>query len=285
MGCRHGVEECGGAGDGVGLGVGDAVELLEDGAGGAEAVWAAAELDRAWPTSARSQRTRPEPLPPPFRRPAAAHQPGERAKKSSAIPMVACALLAPSLAGCSLSKPYPAKQLYVLDPGAPQQSGGTLRVPRVRVTEPLSRTAFQSLVAPSRLEEDYYSTFAAEPDRLITSELMEWLSTAGHYEAVVDGASTADASHTLQCTISELYCDRTDPAAPRAVLSARSILLDETSVPARVISARDYEAVEPLRGSEADAFAEALGAALKRLLGRLSADVARVAEPPCPGEA
>ena len=200
--------------------------------------------------------------------------------KNPAFPMAGWALLGVALlAGCTLSRPYPAKQLYVLDAGAPPPSGsaptgGTLRVARVRVVEPFSRASFHYLVAPSRFEADYYSTFAAEPDRLITGELIEWLSATGLYDGVVDAASTADASHTLHCVISELYCDKTDPTAPRAVISARFILLDEAPIPALVVSTRDYHAIEPLQGSDSDALAQGFGAALQRILTQLTTDLA-----------
>lgn len=181
-------------------------------------------------------------------------------------------------AACSLSKPYPAKQLYAIDCGEPQRAaasspGTALRVLRVRVAAPFSSREFQYLIAPNQFQQDYYANFVADPDQLLTTELIEWMSATGLYPTVVDASSSVKAEQSLQCVVSELYGDMSNAGSPRAVIAARFFLLDETDVDAKVLFNRDYRQSEPIDGTGADKLTQAWGRAMKKTLEQLTADL------------
>ena len=195
--------------------------------------------------------------------------------------LTGCGLLLVALigsSGCSLSKPYPAKQLYAIDVGEAKAAtgsalGATLRILRVRVAEPFSDREFQYLIAPNQFQQDYYANFVADPDRLLTSEIVEWMSSAGLYTTVVDASSSVRADRALQCVVSQLYGDMSDAGSPKAVLSARFFLLDETDIDAKVLFSKDYQQTEPTGESGADSLTQAWGSALKKVLEQLTADL------------
>ena len=193
-------------------------------------------------------------------------------------------LLATSMgpAACGLSKPYPAKQLYAIDVGTPQPvtaplPGMTLRVLRARVSDPFSSREFQYLIAPNQFQQDYYANFVADPDRLLTSEIIEWMSAAGLYATVVDASSPVKADRSLQCVVTQLYGDMSDPAvSARAVVEARFFLLDETDVDAKVLFSKDYRQAEPVTGTGADKLTQAWGRAMRKILEQLTTDLRAV---------
>jgi ABC-type uncharacterized transport system auxiliary subunit len=184
-----------------------------------------------------------------------------------------------ALAGaCSLSQPYPAKQLYALDVPPPARSASkasaaTLRVQPVRMTEPYDNEEFHYRAGAARIEADYYANFVDEPGRLITAELIEWLAKTQTYEAVVDASSTAEANRSVQLVINKFYADRSDAGQHEAVVAARVFLLDESRVETKVLLTRDYREAEPISGDGGDALVAAWGAALARIFEQLAADI------------
>jgi len=196
------------------------------------------------------------------------------------IAVAGCGLfLAMGPAACSLSKPYPAKQLYALDCGAPQSTtasspGASLRVLRVRVAEPFSNREFHYLTAPNQFQKDYYANFVADPDQLLTAELVEWMTATGLYSTVVDAASPVNADRSLQCVVSQLYGDMSEPgASPRAVVEARFFLFDDTGVDAKVLFNRDYREAEPVDETGTVKLAQGWGRAMEKILQRLVTDL------------
>jgi uncharacterized lipoprotein YmbA len=203
--------------------------------------------------------------------------------------LLTCGLLVATsmgLAACGLSKPYPAKQLYEIDLGRPQPAKDssprkTLRVLRVRVADPFSRREFHYLVAPNQFQQDYYANFVADPDGLLTAELTEWMFATGLYASVVDASSSVKTDVSLQCVVSQMYGDMSDAAAPKAVVSARFFLLDESDVDAKVLFSKEYRQVEPVGGAGAGKLTQAWSLAIKRILEQLTADL-RSAHVPSP---
>jgi hypothetical protein len=191
--------------------------------------------------------------------------------------MSMAATLALACGGCSLSKPYPAKELFAIDAGAPAAaaspaSGSALRVLPARVVSPFDELEFHSLIGPAQFQKDYYANFVAKPDSLITSLLIEWLSKTGLYESVVDGSSPVRTERSLQCIVTALYCDKTNPEAPKAVVAARFFLIDDSSVEARVLFTRDYREAQPMpegRGALALGWSQVM----RTILEKLSSDL------------
>lgn len=180
--------------------------------------------------------------------------------------------------GCNLSKPYPAKQLYAIDVASPERSttgsyAPAIRVQPVRVTRPFSGQVFHYRVGPARFEQDYYATWVVEPSRLITAELIDWLSATGEFEAVLDASNSVQADRSIQLTITEFYGDSSDSQDLQAVVAARLFLIDERNVESRVLLSRDYRQSEPVSGDGGDALVAAWGKALGRVFEQVTADV------------
>ncbi len=178
---------------------------------------------------------------------------------------------------CSLSKPYPDKQLYAFDVKPPERyavgRGPVIRVDPVQVTHPFSERMFFYRVGSAEFKSDYYSNFVAEPGRLITAELIEWLPATEQFEAVVDASSTVKADRSIQLIINELYGDMSDPQRPQAVVAARFFLLDESKVETQVLFTRDYREAVLLNGTGGDALVAAWSEALGRIFEQMASDL------------
>lgn len=185
-------------------------------------------------------------------------------------------------AGCKLSQPYPAKQLYMLDPGKPASAssvsatGPAIRVVRVSIAEPFSRLSFNYKIGENQFQQDYYANFVASPDLLITNALAQWLTDSDQFQAVVLAASTVDTKYTLNGIVTQLYCDQTNPAQPQGVIAARFMLLDESDVAARVVMAQDYQARIPADSAAPGAVVKAWNAGLAKIFAELTNDLASV---------
>ena len=143
-------------------------------------------------------------------------------------------LLCGALTGCdAMSQPFPEKDFYAVEVGAApspvaKQHSAAVRVRRLRIAQPYDGRAFVYKVGPSKYKTDYYNSFIASPDQLLTSELTRWLSETKPFAAVVDSAGEAAHRYVLDGIVSELYGDYTDPQKPKAAIQAKSFLLDDS---------------------------------------------------------
>ncbi len=178
-------------------------------------------------------------------------------------------LLLTLLSSCgSLNKPYPAKETYILATPAiaksPQRHDAVLRVERVRIAAPFDSTSFVYRISETRYEPDYYHEFVADPERLFTAELIRSLAGANAFSTVIEPGAGVDAKLRLETSIADLYADFRDTAAPRAVIRARFLLIEERLESTAVIGEWTLESRQPLNpptSSEAAAIAEAWGRA------------------------
>ena len=105
----------------------------------------------------------------------------------------------------------------------------------MRIAKPFDATGFVYKVAESRFTTDYYNGFIAEPDRLLTGELVNWLAASGEFGSVVEESSAADYRLTLESNVTELYGDYTNKTAPQAVMELKVFVIDDVPSPSRVI--------------------------------------------------
>jgi uncharacterized lipoprotein YmbA len=180
----------------------------------------------------------------------------------------------------TLSKPYPEKSFFAIDAGptpaaTPASREGSLRVRRLRVAKPYDGLTFVYKTGGSEFRTDYYNGFIAAPEALLTSETIRWLSTAGPFVSVVDGASSAPNRYVLEGNVTTFCGDMTDPKAPKAVLEARFFLLDESGAEASVKFQKAYAAGVPTAGGKPADLADAWGKAMRQILTALAADLAK----------
>jgi uncharacterized lipoprotein YmbA len=180
------------------------------------------------------------------------------------------------LTGCvSLNKPYPVKESFGLTPTAAQPAArtqaGILRVERVRVAPPYDSRSFVHRLSDGRYEPDYYHEFVADPDRLLTAELVRMLAEARAFSTVVEPAATLETPMRLETSVTELYADIRDAAKPRAVIRARFLLLEDRLDSTSVLGEWALEASEAAASGDAAALAEAWSRGWGKIITQLGA--------------
>jgi len=190
-------------------------------------------------------------------------------------------LLCGALAGCeAMSQPFPDKDFYAIEVGAPpapaaKQSNAAVRVRRLRIAQPYDGRAFVYKVGPSKFKTDYYHGFITSPDHLLTGELVKWLTASRLFAAVMDSAGEGEHQYVLDGSVSEFCGDYADPKAPKAVVKARFFLLDDSGADTRVVFQKAYGKEVAVDGKTPEAMAAGLGAAYRQVLTELTADLAR----------
>lgn len=176
-------------------------------------------------------------------------------------------------AGCSLSQPYPAKELFGIPVpqgavGPSQRAQGIVRVEAVRIATPFDQRSFVYRLSGDRFEFDYYRQFAASPAALLTGEAVRALAASGRFATVLDPASGAAAGVWIESMVEQMYGDFRDPQRPAAFLRARFFLIDTRPASATVLGDWSFEASVPFAAERPDALAPALGQAWGEVLSR-----------------
>jgi cholesterol transport system auxiliary component len=189
--------------------------------------------------------------------------------------VVAACLMA---AGCSLKQAAPIKTTFLIEAQRPTPARATptpmtLRVRSIQVAEPFEGRDFIYRKSELNFESDFYHGFLVPPRALVTSQTRRWLETSGVFRAVLDPASNADATHSLEGTVTALYGDLRDPAAPKAVLAIQFALLHESGTAPQIVFQRGYRQEVPLNGRGSEALAKGWSQALAQILAALEGDL------------
>jgi cholesterol transport system auxiliary component len=199
--------------------------------------------------------------------------------------VVALTVLITGLSGCAgLTRPYPEKSMFAISAGDPPAASAApvpavLRVQSVRLAKPYDERTFVYRTGESAFTADYYNGFVAEPDRLLTGEVVGWLSRSGLFSAVVGGTSTVDYDLTLETNITTLCGDYSVKGSPKAVIEARCFLVREQGGVYTILFQKVYRESEPFSGDKPEQLVKGWGQALRRLLESLAVDL-RAAAPP-----
>jgi len=190
------------------------------------------------------------------------------------------------IGGCSsFNRPYPNKALYAIalgtTPGGstvPEVSPARplapiLRVKGIRIAKPFDTTSFVYKVGESRFMTDYYNGFIAEPDRLLTGELVKWLVASGEFGSVVEEGSTADYRLTLECNVTQLYGDYTNKKSPQAVMELKIFVIDDVPAASRVIFQKTYRQVQPLPDNTPEKLVRGWDEAYRGILTQFMSDL------------
>ena len=194
-------------------------------------------------------------------------------------------IVAASLAGAggcagALSKPYPAKSLHALEVGPPPEAGAlaapsaaVLRVDRVRVAAPYDATTFVYKVGPTRFESDYYNGFIAEPGRLLTEQLSDWMCGSKVFACAVGGGSGAAYQLALETNVTALYGDYSEKDKPRAVVEARFFLIDQTGGQFNIVFEKRYRESRDIAAASPEALVGGWDDGWRRILTALVEDL------------
>jgi uncharacterized lipoprotein YmbA len=192
------------------------------------------------------------------------------------LALPACAALA--LAACSIGKPIPAPNTYVVQPPAPQSVPSavsdpeSLRIGNVRVAAAYAGSALVYRVDEVRFTSDPYSRFIADPGTMLGDQMAAWLGRTGRF-AVAGPESTLPAHYLLEATVTELYGDFRPERAAAAVLAVQFALVDQTGARPKAVLERSIARRVDLPRASPDALVRGYGDALAQILAELSTDL------------
>jgi len=189
-----------------------------------------------------------------------------------------CALLL-ALAACSIGKPMPQANTYVVQPPMPEHPSSaaarpeSLRIGNVRVAAAYAGNGLVYRMDEVRFISDPYSRFIAEPGEMLGDQMAAWLSRAGAFSTVADPESTLPAHYVLEATVSELYGDFRPGQTPAAVMAVQFALVDQTGARPKAALERVIVKRVDLPRASPDALVRGYGDALAAILGELSAEL------------
>lgn len=199
--------------------------------------------------------------------------------KRLVINIIALCAVALGAQACGLTKPYPDKNTFALRVPAPEGSKkapttqAAVRVMLVRVSKPYDGLSFTYRTGASQFTTDYYNTFIAGPDRLLTGDLLEWVSASGVFSAALDPGTPADYRYVLTTQVTDLYGDYTDPKAPKAVIAVKAYFIEEQADWARTRFQKVYQQSEPMAQNTPAALVAAWERAWGHILGEMVGDL------------
>ena len=189
--------------------------------------------------------------------------------------VIAAALV---LTSCSVTRPSPVKQTFLLDPPMPAAGAktqpSTLRMGTVTVGAPFRGRGFVSREAELRYESDFYNEFFVPPATMIGELTGRALERAKVFTLVAPASSTADTDWILDAFVTSLFVDARDPAKMVADVEITYYLFRSDGGSGMPVWTQTYRQRAPLSGPTAPAYAAALNVALGQVLADLSRDLA-----------
>ena len=148
-----------------------------------------------------------------------------------------------------------------------------LQIRRVNISPPYDGLSLVYRTRDGTYVKDYYNEWAAAPEELFSSQLVDYLSVSGAFASVVDGRSAAPHRFALETCITALYGDFRDPRHPNVVLAARVYLLDDSTGNRRVAYQSHYDITIPLAGASARDLVLGAGSGYRKLLESVTHDL------------
>jgi ABC-type uncharacterized transport system auxiliary subunit len=202
--------------------------------------------------------------------------PTARAPLATLAALAALALAA-TLAGCSLSRPSPVKNTFMLEPPLPAAAASTrpatLRIGAFNVAAPYRDRTFVYRTGELAFESDFVHEFFVAPAPMIAQATARALAAANLFTRVVpSGSAPEEGDYVLEAFVSDLYADARQK--PAAAVVGITFYLTRTSFPSGVVWSRAYVERVPLKESAPEALALAWNEALGRVLAALARDLA-----------
>jgi cholesterol transport system auxiliary component len=205
-----------------------------------------------------------------------------RVGRRAALVTVLCAAL--FAAGCSLTRPSPVRQSYLLDPVLPpavaKPQPGWLRMGTVNVAAPFRNRSFVVRDSELQYDADYYHEFFVQPGVMIADATAQALAQGRAFAQMSRPGMLSDANWVLDGFVGAIYADGRDAAKPAAVLEITYYLSRDdggTSAPAWSRSYSKRVAFVPGGTTE---YVNALNTAFSEILAELMRDLAAAQLPP-----
>ncbi|MEO8485528.1 MAG: hypothetical protein ABI585_04235 [Betaproteobacteria bacterium] len=181
------------------------------------------------------------------------------------------------LGACSLTRPTPVKQMFLIDappltavtPASPL----TARIGTVTVAAPYRDRTFVVREADQRFETDFYHEYVVAPAPMIAEAVARALVQANVFANVIPPGAPPEAELTIDAFVGSLYADNRDPKQPFAELAITFYVsrTDRGQVPTW---SKSYQRRVALGTASAENYVSAQSASLGEILGELSRDLA-----------
>ena len=186
--------------------------------------------------------------------------------------------LAASIASCSLTRPTPVKQMFLLEPPAPAsavtpQSPLAARIGTVTVAAPYRDRAFVVREADLRFETDFYHEYVVAPAPMIAEAIASALAQAGVFAKVIPPGAPPEAELTIDAFVGSLHADNRDAKAPTAEL-AITFYVSRTDRALAPMWSKSYVKRKPMASVSAEQYVAVQSASLGEILAELSRDLA-----------
>jgi cholesterol transport system auxiliary component len=195
------------------------------------------------------------------------------------LPATALAVaLAASIASCSLTRPTPVKQMFLLEPPAPAsavtpQSPLAARIGTVTVAAPYRDRAFVVREADLRFETDFYHEYVVAPAPMIAEAIANGLAQSGVFAKVIPPGAPPEAELTIDAFVGSLHADNRDAKAPAAEL-AITFYVSRTDRALAPMWSKSYVKRKPMASVSAEQYVAVQSASLGEILAELSRDLA-----------
>jgi cholesterol transport system auxiliary component len=194
------------------------------------------------------------------------------------------AVIAVTLVSCSLSRPSPVKQTYLIQvqptmqkSAAPRPS--TLKIGSIQVASPFRGRSLVYRLSELSYESDFYNEYFVSPGAMITDATAIWLAAAGIFREVLPAGANANGDYVLEGFVSEFYADDRDKSKPMAVIAAKFFLIDNSKLSGVPVWQTELAQRVPMQSRSPEHVAAALSVGLTAMLGDLTAQLAAASLP------
>ena len=185
--------------------------------------------------------------------------------------------LSAMLAACSITRPTPVKEMYLIEaPAAAAVSPTnplTARIGTVTVAAPYRDRTFVVREADGRFESDFYHEYVVAPAAMIAEAVARSLSDAKVFAKVIPPGAPPEAELTIDAFVGALYADNRDPKAPAAEL-AITVYVSRNDRAQAPVWAKEYRRRTTMAAPSAAIYVAAQSASLGQILGELARDLA-----------
>ena len=202
----------------------------------------------------------------------------KRAPRAPFMLAAAALIAAAFVAGCSLSRPSPVKQSYLIEPALPAAAAtprpASLRVGTVNVAAPFRGRSFVVREGERHYETDFYSEFLVAPSPMLGEATARVLGGARVFARVVAPGAPPDADYVLDGFVSALYEDVRNPGSPAAdIVVTYYLARADNPVP---FWSKEYRQHVPITAASPDAYAAGLSTGFGTIMAELARDLAAV---------
>lgn len=185
--------------------------------------------------------------------------------------------------GCSLSRPAPVKQMFLIESASPPVAAkthrGTLRVRAFSVAGPFRGRSFVYRETDLQYETDFYSEFLVAPGAMLGEGTARALDRAHVFARVVSPGASPDGDFVMDGFVDELYGDARTGNPPHAELAVTYYLSRNDAATPVPFWSKQYRRSALVATKTPEAYAAALSKAFSEITAELAGDLAALEMP------